>query len=74
MANVNKTHNVKLTYNYITNDEGLMDNVLDSVPHQMSGHDCDVLNAVTSANDSMTILEIRPPESLLRKDKEQRIE
>ena len=28
-----------------------MDNVLDSVPHQMSGQGCDDLNDVTSATD-----------------------
>ena len=30
-----------------------MDNVLDSVPHQMSGQGYDDLNDITSANDSM---------------------
>ena len=56
MANVKKTRDVKLTYNYTTNDLKLMDKALDPVPHQMSGKGCD--DYVTSATRSLIVDEM----------------
>ena len=43
----------QLTTTTLQTIKRLMENLLDSVPHEMSGQGCDDLDDVTSANGSM---------------------